>query len=397
MSRAVSCLVEDTDSTRAGLEAGRKLREGFGRARPSAVIAYATINHDQNAVLLGLREALGPGVLVVGASGQGVMTRGTVLESGFVVGAMALGGDGLLAVSARADDVHVDGAGKGRQLGRDVVRQLGHQPKVLILLYDPLRGVDVNEVLSGLRQEVTAPIVGGAASQPAGPVAGTFQYHGDSAFEGGAVALALDGPFSVDIGLCQGVVPTGIVVTATRTDGNRLLELDGRPALDVWSQSAGVPEVEVFLQEHIGAVPMGVERTVVREGREETIYLIRSAFGVDRQSRAITLQASIPQGSPIMLHHRTVDVVTQGAAAMARDLRARLGGRRPWAALGFECGGRTTPFLGPSETLDENIAVQKVVAPDAAWLGLITWGEIAPCGGQAEFHNYSYPLLVLSE
>src|SRR5256885_12780655 len=99
---------------------------------------------------------------------------------------MGLGGEGLAAASARADDIHVDGAGKGRKLGRDLLGQLGHQPKVLILLYVPLRGVDVNEVLSGLRQEITAPIVGGAASQPAGPVAGTFQYHGESAFEVGA-------------------------------------------------------------------------------------------------------------------------------------------------------------------------------------------------------------------
>jgi hypothetical protein len=397
MSRAVSCLVEETDSMRAGLAAGRQLRQGFGREQLAAVIAYATINHDQSAVLAGLREALGPGVTVVGASGQGVMTRGSVLESGFVVGVMGLGGEGLVAASARSDDIQLDGAGKGRQLGQDLVRQLGRQPKVLILLYDPLRGVDVNEVLSGLRQEISAPIVGGAASQPAGPVAGTFQYHGDSAFEGGAVALALDGPFSVDIGLCQGVVPTGIVVTATRAEGNRLLELDGRPALDVWSQSAGVRDDDAFLQEHIGAVAMGVERSGPGDDREETLYLIRSAFGIDRQERAVILQAAIPQGTPIMLHHRTIEVVTKGAEAMARDLRARLAGRRPWAALGFECGGRTTPFLGPTETLDENLAVQKVVAPEAPWLGLITWGEIAPCGGQAEFHNYSYPLVVFSD
>jgi len=29
-------------------------------------------------------------------------------------------------------------------------------------------------------------------------------------------------------------------------------------------------------------------------------------------------------------------------------------------------------------------------------LGLLAWGEIAPCGGEPEFHNYTYPLIVLS-
>jgi len=55
-----------------------------------------------------------------------------------------------------------------------------------------------------------------------------------------------------------------------------------------------------------------------------------------------------------------------------------------------------TPFLGPAETLEENLELHRTVAPQAPWLGLIAWGEIAPCGGQPEFHNYTYPLAVLS-
>src|SRR5438105_406051 len=92
---ALSCLSQEPDSGRAGLGVARAIREGFGKQKLSAVLVYATVNHDQRALLHGLREGLGPRVMVVGCSGQGVMANGTVLEGGFAVGAMGLGGDGL--------------------------------------------------------------------------------------------------------------------------------------------------------------------------------------------------------------------------------------------------------------------------------------------------------------
>jgi hypothetical protein len=83
--------------------------------------------------------------------------------------------------------------------------------------------------------------------------------------------------------------------------------------------------------------------------------------------------------------------------AMGRELAARMGGRRPWAALGFECCARMSPFLGESGAIVENLELQKVVAPEAPWLGMMAWGEAAPVCGVARFHNFSYPLAILAE
>jgi hypothetical protein len=396
---ALSCLSQESDSGLAGLAVARTIREGFGKQRLAAVIVYATVNHDQSALLRGVREGVGPGVIVVGCSGQGVMGNGSVLEGGFVVGAMGVGGDGLGVAAARADAVEQDGERKGRELASSLRDQLGRDPKLMLLVYDPLGGVDVNQLLAGIRSAVKSPVVGGAASQTAGPVPmiGTFQYFGEAAFEHGAVALGLDGDFKVDVGLCHGTTPTGLSMTLTRAEGNRLLELDGRPALDVWREAIGYGDGDVFKQEHSGALAMGIPRTIVKDGREQLVYLMRNAFGFDVKTKAVVVQAAIPEGTELMFHHRTVKVVKEGTAAMGEELRARLAGRRSWAVLGFECGGRTTPFLGPADTLDENLSLQAVVAPHAPWLGLIAWGEVAPYDGQPEFHNYTYPLVVLSQ
>jgi hypothetical protein len=391
---AHSHLSTDPDSVRAGRSVGEAIRTAFGDRPLSVVIVYATVNHDQAAVLRGVREMVGE-ALIVGGSAQGVMGNATVLEGGFAVGAMGLGGPDLRAAVAHVPRVEIDGAGKGRALARAIKEALG-EPQLLLLIYDPLEGVDVNELLAGVQAEVSCTIVGGAAGQPSGPVVCTYQYCGDLATNGSAVALGLSGSFGIELGICHGTTPTGIVMTLTRAEGNKALALDDRPALDVWRECVGYSEDEILNQDLTAALAMGIERTVVRDGREERIYLIRAVFGFDRQTKAIVTQAGIPQGSKIMFHHRTVPVVLEGTAAMGHELASRLEGKHPWAVLGFECGARTAPFLGAAGTLEENVALQQAVAPSAPWLGLIGWGEIVPFGDETAFCNYTYPLIVFT-
>jgi hypothetical protein len=404
---AHSYVSDETDSGRAGAAVAAAMNEAFGAAEGRqgaplvAVIVYATVNHDQAALLKAVRAGLGPerGVLVVGCSAQGVAGNGVILEGGFGVGAMGLGGAELQAAVSSEHEIQTEGAAKGRALAQQVVKQLGAPPDLMMLLYDPLCGADADLLVKGVLEVVSCPLVGGAASQPSGPVARTYQYCGEQAFVHGAVALGLRGPFGNEVAVAPGTVPTGIVMTLTRADGNRLLELDGRPALDVWRETIGYSPDEPLNQDHTAALALGIERTVLDQGAEATVYLMRAVFGLDTRTKAIVVQTAIPEGSKIRFHHRTVEVVREGTAAMGRLVAARLAakGRRPWAVLCFECGARTAPFLGPGQTLEENRALQQAVAPGAPWLGLIAWAEIVPAGREALVHNYSYPLVVLTQ
>jgi small ligand-binding sensory domain FIST len=186
-------------------------------------------------------------------------------------------------------------------------------------------------------------------------------------------------------------------MTLTRTEANRLLEIDGRPALEVWREVTGLAEGETSDLNHVAAWAIGIERPVTAvDGKTKSAYAIRAAFGFDPSENSITVQAAIPANTKIMFHHRTTTAVMDGTKVMGNDLAERLRNRRVWAVLGFECGARTSPFLGLKATTDENIALQGVVAPDAPWLGMLAWGEIAPVGGEPAFHNYTYPLVVLT-
>jgi len=109
------------------------------------------------------------------------------------------------------------------------------------------------------------------------------------------------------------------------------------------------------------------------------------------------LSAAVPEGTTVTLYHRTVDDTLSGAARTADELAERLAGKQLRAVLGFECGGRTRPFLGMAATNEENRALQAKVGPSAEWAGVICWGELFPVGGKPGFHNYAFPLLAIAE
>ena len=98
-----------------------------------------------------------------------------------------------------------------------------------------------------------------------------------------------------------------------------------------------------------------------------------------------------------MFNHRTIEGAVEGTAAMGRRIAERLKGKRVKAVLGFECGARTKPFLGRETTLAENRALQDTLGTDAAWLGMLAWGEVSMFEGRPGFVNFSFPVIALAD
>jgi hypothetical protein len=391
---ARSVFSDEPESSDAGRRAGEALLADFGAESPKLVLVYATMNHDQPAALEGLRSVLGEGVPLLGCSVQGVVSGGHLTEDGFALGVMGLGGSGLACAVAVEREIQDDSREKGRRLARALRRDLGREPKVVVLVYDPLCGANVDSILEGVRSEVGCPLVGGAAGQPWGPPRQTFQYWDREVFSHGILGIALGDPLGFEIGICHGTAPSGIASVVTRAAGHHILEMDGRPAGDVWRETTGCRPEDLVTQSHFATWALGMEVTGP-EGQRERV--IRGAFGFNPQTSAIVLQAAVPEGARVMLHHRTIEMILGGTEEMASDLAARLRGRRPWAVLGFECAARTFPFLGQANTRKEHERLRATVAPEAPWLGMMAWGEIGPCAGRPAFHNYTYPLLVLTD
>jgi len=385
----------EPDSEEAGRAAARSIRQAFADEPLAAVLVYCTVDHDQAAVVRAVRAELGPGVLLAGCSVQGVASDQGLAEDGYVVGAMGFGGTALRCSVAVQHDVEQATLEKGQQLGKQLKADLGHDPKVVMVLYDPLCGADVEMLLAGMSQEISCPFVGGGAGQPFGAPIRTYQYFDCDVFSHGVVAIALDGPFAAHIGLCHGTSPTGLARKVTKSQGNRIQEIDGRSALDTWRDVTGHSAEEVVTQEHMATWALGVERSFTEDGTVRAARMIRGAFGFDQEG-AVILQSAVPEGAAVTFHHRTTEDVLSGTRAMAQELKKRAAGRTPWAVLGFECAARTTPFLGLANTNQEHDELRAVLGTASPWMGMMAWGEIAPLGGAPAFHNYTYPLVMLT-
>ena len=386
---AKSVLSRLRNSHEAGRSAALEIRSALTHP-PKLLLCYLTVNHEQEQFLAGLREVFGPELPVLGCSGQGVMGRGAVHEDGYAASLMALGGEGLEVSCARADDVHIETAAKGAELGRALRAGLSHEPKVTLLHYDPLCGVDLDQLLAGVAQSIRSPVLGGAAAHFFNAaMTTTYQYFGADVFSSGAVAVSLAGDFTAEAVLSTGCAPVGYQLCVTKTEGNMILELDGRPSLDVWREVTGATMTMDIMAS--SSVAIGVP--VPGSGG----HLIRAAFVFDESRNGMLLGAAVPEGTVVTLYHRTVEDALSGAARMTEDLRQRLAGKTLRAVLGFECGGRTRPFLGMDATNEENRLMQEQLGPDAEWAGVICWGELFPVGDKPGFHNYTFPLLALAE
>jgi hypothetical protein len=399
--KASAVLNLEADSNVAARSATQSVLENFGSDRLSLVLVYGTINHEQAALLSGIRDVVGPTPLLIGCSAQGVVANGQLTEEGYGLGVMGFGGSELAAVTACEQEICENTFEKAKSLATKLKSQIGGDPRLVGMLYDASCGTNVQEMLAGMRSVLDCPFIGGGASLSWGLPVSTFQYFDRQALQRSLVAFALGGPFETEIGVCHGTSPTGVVMTVTRAEGNRILELDGRPAAEVFRDATGHVQGEILQQEHLVSWAIAVERVVTVKGphgpEQRPVYLIRAANGINYATGAVSVQAGFPEGTRVAFHHRTVEAVLNGTKMMADELAQRIRGRKPWAMLGFECRGRTVPFLGTELAMTENADLGTRLGSGIPWLGMLAWGEIAHLGNEPAFHNYTYPLVVLVE
>ncbi len=392
-----SIVNKENASNIAGRKAAEALRDAIGVAELAVVLVYATVEHDQEVLLQAARDVLGP-IPMIGCSTGGLMGKSSFVEGGYAAGMVGLGGPALKASTALAQDVQQDTVTKAKVLGQKLRADLGPDPRVVILHIDSLCGADMETFARALQDEVGCPVIGGGAGQPWGAFVQTYQYFGTQVVSNSAVAVALGGEFVVEIGTTTGTEPTPLTATVTRTDGNVLLELDGRSALALLSEFVGVPLVTDLTADISSTVALGVELpTGGAESAGLSPYVVRAPFALDTQRGGLITGASVPEGIKVVFHRRSVQATIAGAEATAKALAKRLEGRTIRLVLGFECGARTAPFLGRAETLHEQLLVQNILAPDAEWLGMLAWGELAPFGGRVTYFNYTFPILTLAE
>ena len=180
----------------------------------------------------------------------------------------------------------------------------------------------------------------------------------------------------------------------TRSTGNVLFELDGKPALELYKtylgkRAEGLPGTALLFP--LATRPEG-------EGHDT---LVRTILGVDEAKQSLTFAGDLPQGGIARLMRANADQLIDSAATAAQQaLSGRLNDGVAAAAaliISVSCVGRRL-VLG-ERTEEEVEAVLESAPQGAVHVGFYSYGEIAPSGpgGVGMLHNQTMTITVLSE
>jgi small ligand-binding sensory domain FIST len=358
----------------AGVQAAEACLAAAGRADAALLLATPGRLGELPSLLAGATEALGTQA-VVGASAHGLLAAGREYEQEPAVAVLAFAD--LIARPFLLTDLQ----GEEALAGEQIAALLGDAPcaeDLVIVLPDP-RSLRPDPLLAGLRTALGPATLVGAGAMDAISHA-PLQWCGQRIESAAVAGLALRLPRPPRVGVAQACRPASELFTVTRVRGNWILELDGRPALEVYREIAREPlaadlrRAAAFL---LVALP-SVEAEELRPGS----YLVRNVAGFATSENAFAIPERLAPG-------RRLALVQRDAEAAREDLKAMLGalaGGSPTCALYFDCCARGAGLFGVPDL--EAAYLAQAFGPTPL-LGMFGSCEIGPIAGRSELLTYT--------
>jgi small ligand-binding sensory domain FIST len=205
--------------------------------------------------------------------------------------------------------------------------------------------------------------------------------------------LLLSGAFRVTVGNAQACQPIGSVHTVTKAQQNLLLELDGRPAFEVFAEVVRQPLINdlrraaafVFV-----GLPVDPERQQITRGE----FVVRNIIGFDPSEGVVAIADEIHQGQKLVLALRSANGSRED---LKRTLEAQAQvweGNTPGFGLYFNCLGRGAGLYGFP---DLDTSYIKQYFGEIPLIGFFTGCEIAPIRQHSALHQYSGILVLVGE
>jgi hypothetical protein len=334
----------------------------YGSARPAAQVSHHA------------RAIFGTGAVHGSSSCLGVMTaQGIVCGRGDAVGAFALwdpdGAYGSAMVALEAGPRAAAAQATRTALAR--AGRLGEAPELVWLSASP---GDEEFVLDGIKDVIGRPALIVGASAADNEVAGDWSVFASDGASGEAVAVSVLFP-SVPFACAfeSGYAPTGSMGKVTAVEGRRLLQIDHRPAAEVYSDWTG-GRIQPPLS---GSRRILAEATLSPLGRKQAeiggipVHLLAHPTAAHADG-SLDLFARVRPGEVIHLMEGSQKSLVQRAARIAWTSRAQLGPAPVAGALVVYCGGC---MLAIREHMGE-VATGVAAALDGApFLGVFSFGE----------------------
>jgi len=408
------------DPTEAVREAADMALDGKEDKTPDLAIIFASSGSDLRAILSESRQVFGDETKIYGGTSD---SRAVITDKGFVKAtdrayesARMEGKRGLAIMTITSEDM-VFGVGSGnmaayasvqlaaRTAVLDAIESAGKPQNEMprIILVTPTIAIE-EEVIEGIESIVgeSAIILGGTAG---GPTLGVF---GDNEVYDEGVSLVViytDLPvgWTFEGGFDATAPQTGIV---TRVEGQAIIEIDNRPALDVYDEWLG-GEIK-RLQDEIGKADVIRDlltlhpiyrRYTSPDGQVHFLFSHPWPRDETLEDRAIMTSTKIKVGERIYLSHGTWETLLNRIGNLPVNAKVYGGidvATRPLLGIGYICGG----VMGTIPEIERKKmpALINYANNEAPFIASFTWGEQGCFPGIGNKHgNLLTAFIVIGE
>jgi small ligand-binding sensory domain FIST len=241
-------------------------------------------------------------------------------------------------------------------------------PHVGIIHGDPSNPATPNIIEKITETVPSAYLVGGLTSS------NTENYQvANDIIQGSVSGIFFSPDVNTIIGHTQGCTPLKQHHVITKADRNLLLELDGRPALDVMRDDIG----EVLAKD-LNKIAGYIFAGLPIEFTDTGDYLVRNIIGFDVEEKIIAIGDYLYEGSKFMFCRRDGNSAREDMLRMLSTMKSRMQGL-PRGGLYFTCLGRGRYQFGDNS---EELKMIQDALGDFPLVGFFANGEI--------FHNRLY-------
>jgi hypothetical protein len=338
------------------------------------LLAFASGDRDFAQSATQMADAAG-GAPHAGLTGKGLITPAGPLDDGCA--AIAFDSRVSAAVAARehaSDDLRAAGRGSTAE----ALEKLDADPDLVMLFIDSTRG-DIADTVAGAYEAAgpEIPLAGGAS----GGVE-KRHFHDGRATADSVVAVALRSEGPVGMGHAQTCKTRGTPSIVTKSEGQRVEEIDGRPAEQVYLEQLGFTGVALDDEEFES---MAITHPIAQP---ELHGDFRLRHVLSREDGAIILGTGIPASAVIEFTELDFEELLASGAGSVDSAVGALGATAPRAALVFDCAGRRRALReGLPQEVESITAALGEPAPPV--IGLYTHGEVARQRGAKGDRNHA--------
>jgi hypothetical protein len=380
----------------AGREAAEQALQKAGVGKPDFVFMFASIGYDQHSLVRAVRETTG-GAPLSGCSAEGTIDGDDADESNFSVVVTAISSNELQWTNGVVTGLDDDARAVGKQVARELLPHLTPETIGLFVFSDGL-SLNLDPFFAGLEENLPSerflPLWGGGAGNNLNLLEPTYQYCDDEAVSDGVSYALLSGKAQASWAISHSLTPIGGERIVTRSRGNMIYEIDGKPAVEVLKE---------YLPEHAlvedsdwmrYAVSLALCVKAPSYVKDEE-YIVRGVPAVRMADGSIVVQTEVREGTSIWFSSRDKEKISTGFDRIASQIKEQLGGAQPNLVLQFECMTRGKMMFREQEKLELLKQFRQSVNPEVPWAGFYTFGEIGPVAEHNGIHLFTSVVLAL--